>query len=265
MWWRIQIEKLQTWKFIRLINYEYYLTEKVLPKEDSDFSLPGRMDESNSAYFVPEIKPESKSKGRSLAIFGIAFVLVATGIFTYYFLNQNEIDSQILDNTAFKTVEENMADHYGVGQFGSEHAHAAITVYVNGDAIDFSHPRFQLQSKYIHFESNNPYLIHKHATDVPLDMLFSSFGLEVTSECIVLRGQTDPNQNCIDRDNSMTITVNGKSIPNINLYEIKHNDRILISFGDSKLISEQLEYLEGLEIYDIPKKNNLIPGKDISL
>ncbi|MBC8516031.1 MAG: hypothetical protein H8D31_02150, partial [Nitrosopumilus sp.] len=50
------------------------MTEKVLPKEDSDFSLPGRMDESNSAYFEPEI--ESESKGRSLAIFGIVFVLV---------------------------------------------------------------------------------------------------------------------------------------------------------------------------------------------
>ena len=239
------------------------MTGKVLPKEDSDFSLPGRMDESNSAYFVPET--ESKSKGRSLAIFGIAFVLVAAGVFTYYFLNQSEIDSEILDNAGFKTLEERMVEHYNVGSFGSDHAHAAIAVYVNGDQIDFSHPRFQLQSKYIHFENNNPYLIHKHATDVPLYMLFSSFGLDITSECIVLRGQTDPSQNCIDSENSMTITVNGKSFSNINLYEIKHNDRILISIGNSGLISEQLEYLEGLEIHDIPKKNKLVPGKDISL
>ncbi len=243
------------------------MTEGALPKEDSDSSLPGRMDESNSAYFVPKIEPETepKSKGRSLAIFGIAFVLVAAGVFTYYFMNQSEIDSEILDNTAFKTIEENMADHYGVGSFGSDHAHAAIAVYVNGDSIDFSHPRFQLQSKYIHFENDNPYLIHKHATNVPLDMLFSSFGLEITSECIVLRGQTDPNQNCIDRDNSMRFLVNGKSISDVNLYEIKHNDRILISIGDSELISEQLEYLEGLEIHDVPETNKLIPGKDISL
>ena len=59
--------------------------------------------------------------------------------------------------------------------------------------------------------------------------------------------------------------VNGKSIPNINLYEIRHNDRILISFGDSELISEQLEYLEGLEIHDIPKISKIVPGKDISI
>ncbi|MFB5616481.1 MAG: hypothetical protein ACE5RS_05000, partial [Nitrosopumilus sp.] len=68
-----------------------------------------------------------------------------------------------------------------------------------------------------------------------------------------------------DRDNSMKFFVNGKSISDINLYEIKHNDRVLISFGDSELISDQLEYLEGLEIHDIPKINKLVPGKDISV
>ena len=241
------------------------MTEKVLPKEDSDFSLPGRMDESNTAYFQPELEAESKSKGRALAIFGIAFVLVSAGIFSYYFINQNEIDSQILDNTTFKTLEEKMADHYGVGQFGSEHAHAALVVFVNGDMINFSHPQFQIQSKYIHFENDNPYLIHKHATDVPLDMLFASFGLKITPECIELGYKSDSTQYCIDRDNSMKFLVNGKSYSDINLYEIRHNDRILISFGDSKLISDQLKYLEGLEIHDIPKINKLVPGKDISI
>ena len=239
------------------------MTEKVLPKEDSDFSLPGRMDESNSAYFQPEI--ESKSKGRALAIFGIAFVLVAAGVFSYYFLNQSEIDSQIIDSTTFKTLEEKMADHYGVGQFGSEHAHAALAVFVNGDMIDFSNPRFQIQSKYIHFENDNPYLVHKHATDVPLDMLFASFGLKITSDCIELGNQSDVTAYCTDRDHSLKFLVNGKSYSDINLYEIRHNDRILISFGDPELISEQLEYLERLEIHDIPKINKIIPGKDISV
>ncbi|MCV0430518.1 hypothetical protein [Nitrosopumilus sp.] len=239
------------------------MTDKVLPKEDSDFSLPGRMDESNSAYFEPEI--ETKSKSKALAIFGIVFVIVAAGIFAYYFMNQSEIDSEILDNNAFKTLEERMVEHYGVGHFGSDHVHAAIVVFINGDQIDFSHPRFQLQSKYIHFENDNEYLIHKHATDVPLDMLFSSIGLEITSECIVLRGQTDPSQNCIDSEKSITVLVNGKSISNINLYEIRHNDRILILLGDPSLVSEKMKYLNSLEIHDIPKASKIIPGKDISV
>ncbi|MGY5151113.1 MAG: hypothetical protein ACW9XA_02465 [Candidatus Nitrosopumilus sp. bin_6a] len=239
------------------------MTEKVLPKENSDFSLPGRIDESNSAYFESEI--ESKSKSKVLVIFGITFTLVAAGIFSYYFLNQNEIDTQILENTAFKTLEEKMVDHYGVGQFGSEHAHAALAVFVNGDKIDFSHPQFQIQSKYIHFENDNPYLIHKHATNVPLDMLFTSFGMEITSECIVLRYEKDAEKYCSDSENHMTFLVNGKSFSNINLYEIRHNDRILISFGNSESVSKQMQYLEGLEIHDIPKSSKLVPGKDISV
>lgn len=235
------------------------MSEGALPKEGSDFSLPGRMDESDATYF------ESESKGKSLAIFGIVFVLVAAGIFAYYFLNQSEIDSQILDNTTFRTPEEKMANHYGVRQFGSEHAHAALAAFVNGDQLDFSHPQFQIQSKYIHFENNNPYLIHKHATNVPLDMLFTSFGLNITENCVELIYQLDTNQHCIDKNNSMVFLVNGESIPNLKVYEIRHNDRILISFGNSELISEQLEYLEGLEIHDIPKISKPIPGNNISI
>jgi hypothetical protein len=239
------------------------LTEKVLPKENSDFSLPGRIDESNSVYFESEI--ESKSKSRALIIFGITFTLVTAGIFSYYFLNQNEIDTQILENTAFKTLEEKMVDHYGIGQFGSEHAHAALAVFVSEDKIDFSHPQFQIQSKYIHFENDNPYLIHKHATNVPLDMLFASFGMEITSECIVLRYEKYAEKYCSDSENHMTVLVNGKSSSNINLYEIRHNDRILISLGNPELVSRQMQYLEGLEIHDIPKSSKLVPGKDISV
>ena len=240
------------------------MSEKTLPNENSDFSLPGRIEESNSAYFESSV--ESKPKSRSLIISTIVFLVISAGIFSYYFLNQSEIDSQILDNTTFKTLEEKMAKYYGVGKFGSEHSHAALVIFVNGDQLDFAIPQFQLQSKYIHFENDNPYLIHKHATDVPLDMLFASFGLVITSDCIELNYKTKISEKyCTDSERSMTFLINGKSHSNINLYEIRHNDQILISFGDSKLISEQLKYLESLEIHDIPKRNPFVPGKDISV
>ncbi len=96
-------------------------------------------------------------------------------------------------------------------------------------------------------------------------MLFASVGLKITPECIELAYQKVPTQYCIDRNHSMKFFVNGKSHSDINLYEIRHNDRILISYGDSKFVSEQLEYLDRLEIHDIPKINKLVPGKDISV
>jgi hypothetical protein len=242
----------------------YCLSEKALPNENSDFSLPGRIEESNSAYFEPSV--ESKQKSRALVISTIIFAVISVGIFSYYFLNQSEIDSQILDNAAFKTLEEKMAEYYGIGEFGSAHAHAALAVFVDGNQLDFGMPQFQVQSKYIHFENDNPYQIHKHATNVPLHMLFTSLGLEIESDCIHLRFMENTSEKfCADENKSLTLLVNGKPFSSIVRYEIRHDDRILISLGDPESVSEQQRHLESLEIHDVPKKNQTVSGKDISV
>jgi len=46
---------------------------------------------------------------------------------------------------------------------------------------------------------------------------------------------------------------------------LKHNDRILVSFGDDESISKHLAYLESLKILDIPKKTPQYSGNDISV
>jgi len=234
-----------------------------LPDENSDYSLPGRSEEANDVYLASPI--ESKPKSRILIIAAISFVVLAAGIFSYYFVNQSQIDSEILDNTSIKTQEEQMVIKYGVGKFGSDHAHSALTVFVHGEMLNFGLPQFQLQSKYIHFEDYNSYLVHRHATGVPLEMLFASFGVDVTSKCITLGTEdaiTDE-KFCADSENSMVFMVNGKSVSDISQYEIKHNDRILISLGDPKSIPEQLKYLGSLQIHDLPKKSPITSEDDI--
>jgi hypothetical protein len=246
------------------------LSEKALPNDDSDFNLPGRVEESDSAYFeqsataAEEQVPRSKS--RLLVISALVFAVISAGFFSYYFLNQSDIDSQILDNTAFDTLEEKMVEHYGVGKFGSDHAHVAVAMFIDGNQLDFGMPQFQVQSKYIHFENDNPYQIHKHATNVPLHMLFTSFGLEVKDDCINLRFIADaPEKFCADESKFLTLLVNGKPYSSIIRYEVKHNDRILISLGNPESVPEQLKHLESLEIHDVPKKNQAISDKDISV
>ncbi len=234
------------------------MDDKALPSENSDYSLPGRIEDSNVGYEIPA-KP--KPKNRSLTIAGIAFLLVSAGFISYYFINQNEIDSQIMDNTELKSIEEKMVIHYGVGEFGSDHAHAAIAVFVDDVQLNFGLPDFQLQSKYVHFEDRNPYLIHKHATGVPLDMLFSSFGFNVSSECI----RTHNAEHCINSENSLVFMINEEIYSDITTFEIKHNDRILISYGDPEDVTMQLRYLDSLEIHDIPRQSYLSPGKNISV
>ena len=233
--------------------------EKTLPKDsDSDYSIPGRFEESNSEYL--DVQPvESKLKNRHIVIIAAAFVIVSAGFFSYYFINQNEIDSKIIQNISSSDPERSLVNQYDVGEHGSDHVHAAIAVFVDGEQINFGLQQFQLSSKYIHFENHNPYIIHRHATGVPLEMLFMSLGLKITPECIMLNyvESSDPKNTlfCTDENNPMIFYVNGDEYhADISQYVIEHNDRIMISFGDTRSISKHLDYLESLDIFDIPKK-----------
>jgi len=233
--------------------------DKTLPKDfDSDYSLPGRIEESNSEYFDTE-QAKSKSKNRTIIIIAVAFVIASSGFFSYYFMNQNEIDSKIIQNTIRVDPERSLIKQYGVGEHGSDHAHAAITVFVEGEQLNFGLQQFQLSSKFIHFENHNPYLIHRHATGVPLEMLFTSLGMKITQDCIILNyDKSSDNKNgrfCTEGNQSLVFYVNGEKYhSDISQYVFEHNDRIMISFGDTELISKHLAYLESLDIFDIPKK-----------
>ena len=242
--------------------------KKTLPSDtESDYSLPGRYEESNFAYFDRSSEtPKSKSKG--IWIMVIAFVIVAGGFFTYYFVNQSEIDSRIIQNSLIVDPERKLALQYDVGEYGSEHAHAAIVIFVNEELLNFGHSKFQLTSKYIHFENQNPYILHKHASGVPLEMLFASMGMKLTSNCFVLNSSSDKDTGrfCSGDGQTLSFYVNGKPYnSDLSEYVFEHNDRILVSFGDPKSIPEQMEFLESLEIFDIPKKIPRYSGDGITI
>jgi len=58
------------------------LEDKTLPSENSDYSLPGRIEDSN---FENDAPVKAKPKNRSLTIAGIAFLLVSAGFFCVLF------------------------------------------------------------------------------------------------------------------------------------------------------------------------------------
>lgn len=253
---------------------------KVLPKDsDSDYSLPGRIEEANHNYYPGsnEVKnseysepPNVKSKPTNrLIIIGVfAFILISAGSFSYYFINQDEIDSKIIQSR-ISDPEAKLVYQYGVGKYGSDHAHAAIAVFVDNEQINFGLTQFQVTSKYIHFENHNPYQIHRHATDVPLEMLFASFGTKITQNCFTLNSDkssdTPNNRFCTGQDKSLEFYINGEKYQSdISQYVIKHNDRILISFGDGGSTQSQLDYLKSLKIHDVPKKTPKYSDDNIS-
>ena len=214
------------------------MQDKTLPKDFGEESLPGRFEESNPDYTDTSPKPKS----REIWIAMILFAIFSVGVLSYYFINQDEIDSQIIQNM---DPQEILANQYNIGKLGSDHSHAAIVVVVNGKQVNFGTPQFQLSSKYIHFENNNPYQIHKHATNVPLGMFFASFGVNIN--CITV--QSEP---CKDQ----VVYLNGERYhSDISQYEIDHDDRILISSGGQS-VTQHLKYLDSLKIFDIPKSPN---------
>jgi len=244
--------------------------KKVLPKDlGSDYSLPGRLEEGNSEY-LDEEPIKSKPKNRPILAFAIAFVIVSTIFFSYYFMNQNEIDSRIIQNRINVDPENKLVNQYGVGEYGSDHAHAAIAIFVDSEQLNFGLSQFQVSSRYIHFENHNPYQIHKHATDVPLEMLITSIGIKITSDCIILNYKestdTKTGKFCTEQDQSLGFYVNGEEYySDISQYVFEHNDRILVSLGNAESISKQLAYLESLEIFDVPKKTPQYSGNDITV
>ena len=243
--------------------------EKTHPKEiDSDYSLPGRLEHSNSVYFDAEFE-KPKPKNRGIWIMVIALVIVASVSFSYYFINQSEIDSQIIQNTLFDP-EKKLVKQFGVGKYGSEHTHAAMVIFVNGEIVNFGLPQFQLLSNYIHFENHNPYLLHKHATSAPLEMLFASLGIKVTQDCMFLNyyesAEIENGKFCLDQGKSLTVYVNGEQYNSeLSQYVFEHNDKILISFGNIDSIPDQLVYLKSLRIFDIPKKTPQYSGDGITI
>lgn len=242
-------------------------SEKVLPKDtNNDYSLPGRFEEANWTELHSE-PPSSRTKNRGLYIMGIVFLLIATGFFSYYFMNQNDIDSRIIQNTLVWDPEKKLVKDYNVGEYGSEHDHGVIAIFVNNQKLDFSHDRFQLASKYIHFENHNSNLIHKHATGAPLEMLFVSLGIKISQECLVLNYYSENKNNfCSNNENLLFFYVNGTPYHSeISNYVFNHGDRILISFGEKKYLKQQILYLDSLEILDVPRKIPRYPGDGITI
>lgn len=186
----------------------------------------------------------NKSKQKFTIIVSIVSVCVLLfGAFVYFDIYSNQ-QNTFNQNSDTKNLE--LPEKYDIGPLGSDHSHSAMAIFIHGDMIDFGLESFQLKNKYVHFENHNPYLIHRHATGVPLEMFFDSIGIEITKECITVSEKSY----C----DSMKFFVNEKPYSDIASYIPNHKDRILISLGEGNDISEQLEYLKSLPIYGLPKE-----------
>jgi len=131
----------------------------------------------------------------------------------------------------------------GIQALKSTHEHADVKVYINGKAMDFSQPKYQLTTSFIHFEEGIGDVSHIHAKGLTIGHLFNSLGGRIARDCLTL-DQTY----CNEGNKVLKFYVNGKLNDEVSNYEMKDLDKYLITYGneDAVAIQKQLDFVTSL-------------------
>jgi hypothetical protein len=136
------------------------------------------------------------------------------------------------------------------GPVGSAHVHAGFSVMLNGQEIDFSQTKYQVDTtrlQLIHMEGGDGTTLHRHATGVPISEFLHSVRMDIANNCFVT---DDGTQYCEGGDNRLMYFVNGSEVQDIMGYVLNDNDRILITYGDltEQQIQEQIDTVNDREL-----------------
>ena len=194
-----------------------------------DKSLNPRKERDDRSYFAVT----RKRRNRNLMII-VPAVIVLLGIMAYAV-------------TVYSGHLERPDQNFGA--LGSEHVHAAFAVKINGEELDFSQEKYQVQSQYIHVENNDGNTLHRHATGVPVGEFFASLGMNVTDSCFTLENKTSY---CSDGNSNLEFYVNGNKTNSIANYILKEDNRILIVYGNKNAMETQQD-LDALRLTEIKK------------
>ena len=128
-----------------------------------------------------------------------------------------------------------------VGTVGSAHAHVSLLVLAKDKVVNFCSSEFMLKSQYVHFEDNDCYTVHRHATGVTIPTFFKTIGVDLTQSCLILPNGT---RYCASGADHMSAMINGKELPitELSYYEFKNNDHILINYGPETGVALKFKY-----------------------
>jgi hypothetical protein len=151
----------------------------------------------------------------------------------------------VVSGLMYSTQQQSRNNNYG--PVGSAHEHAAFAIKINGKQIDFSQPKYQLQSRLIHVEGGDGTTLHRHATGVPFDEFLKSVNMNIKNGCFI---SDDGKQYCNNKENKLRFFLNGNETDSINSYVINPNDRILVIYGNENAdqINQELDALRRAEI-----------------
>ncbi len=146
----------------------------------------------------------------SIGVFALGGILVLSFVFILFLY--------------FNPLGSNTTNTGGSLVLDSDHYHGTIDVVIDGNRIDFSQPKYQLQSDYFHFESGNGERWHAHARNVPLNFAMQTVDINIhNNTALTFNGNTYTEKNY-----NISITSNGESIDPTS-YILKQGDNIQIT------------------------------------
>ncbi len=133
-----------------------------------------------------------------------------------------------------------------IGSVGSAHEHANFMVFINGEEINFAFPQYMVKTREVHIENMNGVTIHTHATRITIGYFFSTLGFKFDDKCFITNKKE---KFCNEEGKTLKFYVNGVKNYEYGNYEIRNNERYLISYGDvDEDISEQFNVLNKTKI-----------------
>lgn len=110
--------------------------------------------------------------------------------------------------------------------YGAVHVHGTIEVVIDGQAVDFSRPRYQMQDRNFHFEEDRANPWHVHARGVTLAYAMETVGIELRDggDTLAFDGTTYRDG---DDGTTVSVTVNGEPV-NPSEYVLREGDHVRI-------------------------------------
>lgn len=180
---------------------------------------------------------------KNVLLYSVIFILVL--LVLWQWISRGSIEAGFMKQSA--EMQNDLKDLHllsGVGELRSAHLHADAKVYIDGKAIDFSQRKYQLASRFMHFEDGIGDVVHTHATGLTVGHLFRSLGGELSNNCLIFEGKS----NCNDGSKTLKFYVNGQPSNEFDNRVIKDLDKYLISYGseDEAQIRKQLDSITNL-------------------
>ena len=140
-----------------------------------------------------------------------------------------------------------------MGSVGSTHEHIDFKIYINGNAINFAQPKYQLAAQYIHAENGIGTLLHKHATGVTFKDFLKTVNMGMDENCFDM---DDGKQYCNEGGKTLKFYLNGKTSDSFGKNELRDLEKILVSYGNEteEQLKEQLASITDLAKAESGKK-----------